>query len=151
MNAALILQETLAEHAKWLRGEGTGTRAYLRVADLRGADLTGADLRGASLRGADLTGADLTGACLRGAYLRGGKLLARAAVQFTAHGECGRELSAIKTDAKENNTTLYCGCFAGTPEALREYIVRGDEDHVRTRTLALDTVLMLLGIQAVKS
>lgn len=62
------LQKILADHGKWLRGEG-GKRA-----DLRGADPRGADLRGADLRGADLQGAHLRDTDLRGAYLRGANL-----------------------------------------------------------------------------
>jgi hypothetical protein len=58
----------------------------------------------------------------------------------------GRELSAIKTDAKENAVTLYCGCFSGPPEELRDFIAKGKEEYIRTRTLALDTVLMLLEV-----
>ena len=107
------LQEILADHSRWLYGNG-GKRADLRDADLRGA------------------------------VLRDGKFLARAAVQFTAHGECGRELSAIKTDSKESPVTLWCGCFVGSPGELREYIAVSGEKHKRTRTLAMETVLMLL-------
>ena len=64
------LADILADHAKWLRGEG-GERADLRGANLRGADLRGADLRGADLRGANLRGADLRGADMRWANLWG--------------------------------------------------------------------------------
>jgi hypothetical protein len=127
------LKEILSSHAKWLRGD-VGDRAVLTGADLTGADLTGAVL----------TGAVLTGAVLTGAVLRGGQFVSRAAVQFTTHGECGRELSAIRTDAKENPITLWCGCFAGTPEELRKFIADGDEKHRASRTLAMDTVLALL-------
>ena len=170
------LQEILAEHGKWLRCEG-GTRADLRGADLTRADLRGAVLTGAvltdavltdavltdavltgaDLRGADLTRADLTGADLRGAdltradltdaVLTDGKYLARASVQFSGHGECGRELMAIKTSAKENPVTLWCGCFMGTPEELVRYIAEGGERHRKSRTLAIETVLMLLNYE----
>ena len=77
------LAHTLAEHGKWLRGDGgahadlTGANlsgANLRHAILRGADLTGADLTNAVLTGANLTGATLTGATLTGAVLRGADL-----------------------------------------------------------------------------
>jgi hypothetical protein len=88
------IKAILAEHGKWLRGEG-GSEADLRRADLRGADLRGAvlsravlrravlsranlseavlseaDLREADLSGADLRGAVLSRAVLRGAVLR---------------------------------------------------------------------------------
>ena len=43
------MKSVLAEHAKWLRGEGGSG------ANLSGADLSGADLSGANLSGADLT------------------------------------------------------------------------------------------------
>ena len=73
------LAKVLERHAKWLRNEEGGERAYLRDANLRGADLQGAYLQGAylrdaNLRGADLQGADLQGADLRGADLRGANL-----------------------------------------------------------------------------
>ena len=51
------LDEILANHKKWLEGNG-GERA-----DLRGADLRRANLKGADLRGADLSGADLDYSC----------------------------------------------------------------------------------------
>jgi hypothetical protein len=154
------LKEVLSEHVKWIRGadlrDADLPGANLRGADLRGADLRGANLRGANLSdadlsgadlsGADLSGADLRGADLRGADLSGGKFVARSTVQFSAHGEMGRELSAIKTDAKENAITLYCGCFTGTTEELRDFITKGKEKYARTRTLALDTALMLLEV-----
>jgi hypothetical protein len=77
------IKAILAEHGKWLRGEG-GSEADLRRADLRGADLRGAVLSRAVLRRAvlsranlseavlseaDLREADLSGADLRGANL----------------------------------------------------------------------------------
>ena len=143
------LQEIIAGHGKWLRGEKVGKRAdltlaYLRGADLRGADLTGAVLTSADLRGADLRGAVLTGADLTRAILCGGTFISRAAVQFSSHGECGRELSAIRTDAKGSPVTFWCGCFTGTPEELRKYIAEGTDRYAESRTLAMDTVLKLL-------
>lgn len=152
------LQEILAEHVRWLRRQG-GTRANLRGANLRGADLTGADLtdvdlRGANLRDANLRDADLTDAdlacadleCadLTDANLRGGEYLARAGVHFSGHGERGRELLAIRTDAESDPVTLWCGCFVGTPEELAKYISESDERHRKSRTLAANIVLMLL-------
>lgn len=53
MENTLNLQEIIAEHGKWLRGEG-GTRADLRDADLRDVNLRRANLQGAILRDADL-------------------------------------------------------------------------------------------------
>ncbi|HEC7877906.1 TPA: pentapeptide repeat-containing protein [Salmonella enterica subsp. enterica serovar Mbandaka] len=69
MNSA-DLSKILEEHKVWITSmHESGSRAYLRDADLCGADLRGADLRGADLRGADLRGADLCGADLCGANL----------------------------------------------------------------------------------
>ena len=73
------LQEIIASHGKWLRGEEGGERADLHSADLSGADMHSAYLYGACLSEADLSGADLRGAnlCstnLRGANLRGADL-----------------------------------------------------------------------------
>ena len=92
------LPRILAEHRKWLRGEG-GSRANLSGANLSRANLSGADLSRANLSGADLSranlsranlsranlsgaylsradlsGADLSGAYLSGAYLSGADL-----------------------------------------------------------------------------
>jgi hypothetical protein len=78
------IQNILALHGLWLKGDDNGTRADLRGANLRGADLEdaylrdaylrGADLGDANLRGANLRGADLGDANLRGANLRGADL-----------------------------------------------------------------------------
>ena len=62
------LSTVLADHVKWLRGEG-GARADLSGADLYGANLSGANLNGANLSGADLYGANLSGADLEGEIL----------------------------------------------------------------------------------
>jgi hypothetical protein len=51
----------LAEHARWLRGEG-GERADMRGADMQGADIQGADIQGANMQGADMRGANMRGA-----------------------------------------------------------------------------------------
>ncbi|EAM9398529.1 pentapeptide repeat-containing protein [Salmonella enterica subsp. enterica] len=79
MNSA-DLSKILEEHKVWITSmHESGSRAYLRDADLCGADLRDADLRGANLRGAYLRdaylcGADLRGANLCDAYLRGAYL-----------------------------------------------------------------------------
>ncbi|ENA9756409.1 pentapeptide repeat-containing protein [Salmonella enterica subsp. enterica serovar Anatum] len=79
MNSA-DLSKILEEHKVWITSmHESGSRAYLRDADLcganlRDADLCGADLRGAYLCGADLRGADLRDADLCGADLRGANL-----------------------------------------------------------------------------
>ncbi|EBS4053543.1 pentapeptide repeat-containing protein [Salmonella enterica subsp. enterica serovar Weltevreden] len=70
MNSA-DLSKILEEHKVWITSmHESGSRAYLRDADLCGADLRDADLRGANLRGANLRDADLCGANLRDADLR---------------------------------------------------------------------------------
>ncbi|EBY8742697.1 pentapeptide repeat-containing protein [Salmonella enterica subsp. enterica serovar Binza] len=70
MNSA-DLSKILEEHKVWITSmHESGSRAYLRDADLCGADLRDADLRGANLRGAYLRGAYLCDANLRGADLR---------------------------------------------------------------------------------
>ncbi|EBQ2845001.1 pentapeptide repeat-containing protein [Salmonella enterica] len=89
MNSA-DLSKILEEHKVWITSmHESGSRAYLRDANLRGANLCdanlrgadlcdanlrGANLRGANLRGADLCDANLCGADLRGADLRGANL-----------------------------------------------------------------------------
>lgn len=85
---------------------------------------------------------NLQGANLQGADLRDA-LYAFASVTFLGHGERGRALTAMRRkegDAPE----LTCGCFSGNAKALREYIANGPERYRATRTLALDTVLLLL-------
>ena len=135
--------------------------ADLRSANLSGANLSGADLRSADLRSANLSGANLSdvnlsdvnlsGADLRSANLSdvnlsdvnlsGADGLCYAQVSFSGHGECGRMLTAIK---RTEEIELFCGCFTGNVEALRQYIANGKERLKKTRTLALDTVLVLL-------
>jgi hypothetical protein len=63
------IKNVLDLHAKWVRGEPGGVRAYLRGADLRGAILSGSNLRGTSLIDVNLSGADLSDADLRDANL----------------------------------------------------------------------------------
>jgi hypothetical protein len=119
--------------------------ANLRGADLRNANLSDTDLRNADLSDTDLRNADLRGANLRNADLRGADLpagWAHASVGWSAHGERGRTLLAVR-DA-ERNVALYCGCFRGPVADLRAYIARGEECYRASRSLALDVVLMLL-------
>jgi len=67
------IDAVLAEHVRWLRGEG-GQRARLDGARLNNASFIGASLNGASLDGASLNGASLDGASLDGASLDGASL-----------------------------------------------------------------------------
>ena len=122
------------------------SKADLSWADLSKADLSGANLSGADLRGADLSGADLSGADLRGADLRGADLseadgIDCAQLNFSSHGEKGRRITAVKSSEE---IFVFCGCFNGTVSELRSYIDKGSESYKKSRTLALDTVLMLL-------
>jgi len=120
--------------------------ADLYGANLSGANLYGANLYGANLYGADLSDANLSGANLYGADLSGANLSGAvdnwAQAGFMAHGECGRMLTAIKRP--DSDIELFCGCFTGSVEKLREYIATSHEKYKASRTLALDTVLALL-------
>ena len=117
--------------------------ANLREADLRGADLSEADLsaanlREADLRGADLSEADLSAANLREADLRGAYALKYAQCSFDAHGESGRQLSAVVIAGE---LRLFCGCFSGTLSELDAYIDKGEERYKATRKLARDFIV----------
>jgi hypothetical protein len=70
----IALNDTLALHAAWLRGDSTGARAPLSSVKLSGANLRSANLSGANLSGADIRGADLSGADIRDANLSGADL-----------------------------------------------------------------------------
>ena len=117
-------------------GEYTNTGEAVKAAMVAKANLSGADLSGANLYGANLYGADLSGANLSGAVDNW------AQAGFMAHGECGRMLTAIKRP--DSDIELFCGCFTGSVEKLREYIATSHEKYKASRTLALDTVLALL-------
>ena len=102
--------------------------------------LTAAVKRGANLAGAYLAGANLDGAYLAGAVHR------FAQVSFSEHGECGRMLSAVRLKEGEE-IRLFCGCFTGSTQELRDYITTGAAHLRKTRTLALDTILVLIDAQ----
>ena len=58
-------------------------------------------------------------------------------MSWTAHGECGRTLTALyHADA----VNYRCDCFHGSESELREYIANGEEKYRASRTLALDFV-----------
>jgi hypothetical protein len=120
--------------------------ANLSGANLSGADLSGANLSGANLSGADLSCADLSRANLSGANLSGADLSAYAQVSFKGHGECGRMLTVIR-QKEGGELRFYCGCFNGTEQELRQYIADGGKKCAKTRTLALETVLVLIAAQ----
>ena len=81
------LQEILQKHKLWLNGDGNGSEADLRWADLSGANLSGANLRWADLSEANLRWADLSEADLRWADLSGAKGLLSAVNFLEAYFE----------------------------------------------------------------
>jgi uncharacterized protein YjbI with pentapeptide repeats len=108
------IKEDLAEHGKWLRGEGR-----------KRIDWSGCNLDGASLIGASLIGASLNRALG----------VIRASCSWTDHGERGRQLLAVRIDGKN---VYFCGCFKGSIKKLREYIKNGEEKYRASRTIAAD-------------
>jgi hypothetical protein len=114
--------------------------ADLSEANLSWADLSEANLSGADLSGADLSGANLSGADLSGANLQESRGLTYAQCAWSGHGEKGRQLLAIKTGA----ITLFCGCFRGTPNDLKQYIETSDQIYAKSRTKAMEFVLSCL-------
>ena len=107
--------------------------ANLSLANLRGANLSGSDLSEANLRGADLRGADP-----RGANLSEANGLCYAQCSFDAHGERGRQLSAVVIAGE---LRLFCGCFSGTLSELDAYIDNGEERYKATRKLAREFIV----------
>ena len=134
------LKAILAAHAEWLARDMTGEGR----ADLSGADLNRANLRGANLSGADLRGANLRGAHLSGADLREAVGVRHASAGGSGHGEAGRTLLCVVIDGEPR---FFCGCFAGSTGALREYISKGAEEYRASRTLAMEFCLALLGLE----
>ena len=123
--------------------------ANLSYADLISANLSSADLISANLRFADLSSANLRSTDLRYADLSyadlsSAKNLLYSACYFSGHGECGRQLLAVKIG---EGIKLFCGCFKGDEKELRDYIEKGDEDLKESRLLALKTVLKLIEVK----
>ena len=105
------LVDIIAAHAKWAEDANTGSRAYLRDANLSGADLSGAYLRGADLSRAYLRGAYLSGAYLSGANLSGADLSgANGIMSFGPVGRHGRIGYAVIFDS---STMFALGCHWG--------------------------------------
>jgi uncharacterized protein YjbI with pentapeptide repeats len=121
--------------------------ANLSDANLSDANLCDANLSAADLCDANLSAADLSAANLSDANLHRVRGLQCASVAFTGHGELGRMLTAAKLGAKVH---VFCGCFRGSPEDLREYISLGDAEYRPSRRLALRTVLKLLEVPRAK-
>jgi uncharacterized protein YjbI with pentapeptide repeats len=105
----------------------------LRGSDLRYSNLSGSDLSGSNLRYSNLSGSDLSGSNLRGSMGA-----AYAQCSFDGHGECGRQLSLIIIAGEP---VFFCGCFKGSPGALRAYIANGADEHKASRTLAMEFCL----------
>ena len=80
----------------------------------------------------------VTAAVKARAYLSG-----FAQIAFKGHGECGRMLTAIRQVA-DGPVLFQCGCFLGSEPELRAFIAGDEPEMVRSRILALDTVLVLL-------
>ena len=114
--------------------------AYLEKANLEKANLARANLEGANLARANLAWANLAWANLAGAVHR------FAQVAFSEHGECGRMLSAVVLK-KGEEPRLFCGCFTGSIQELRDYIKDGAAHLRKTRTLALNTILSFLAVE----
>ena len=113
------LNEIIASHGKWLRGEEGGERANLyganlRMANLDGANLYGANLDGANLRMANLRMANLYGANLYGANLDGANLdeaNLRMANLYGAHlrmANLDKTYYQVTRIGSRNGTTIYC-------------------------------------------
>jgi hypothetical protein len=104
----------LAKHAVWLRGEAHGIRANLSGADLRECDLRESD----------------------------GITYAQCA--FVSHGECGRQLLAVRFSEGDR---YFCGCFAGTLAEIDAYIANGAPHLRKTRQFARDFVVAALDMK----
>lgn len=110
------LAKIIAEHAKWIRGEG-GARANLSRANLSREDLSRANLSRA--------------------------VHAWAQIAWNGHGECGRMLTAV-IYKEGGDAVLQCGCFSGSVAELKSYIKEGDSKLSGSRTKAMEIVLDLL-------
>ncbi len=61
-----------------------------------------------------------------------------ASCGWTGHGECGRQLLAVRSFG---TIKLFCGCFSGSEHELLRYIANGDDRHKSSRTKALEFVI----------
>ena len=143
----MIVNEYKIESGANLRGAnliGANFRnANFRNANFRNANLIGTNLRGANLcdanfRNAHLRGAHLRGANLRDADLSGANLccaigLIFLQLSFSAHGECGRMLTAVRIGFEN---VYFCGCFKGFFVDLQNYIENGDSEFKESRQIA---------------
>ena len=120
--------------------------ANMGKADLSEANLYMVNLSNASLYKTVFSGARMSKANISGAYISEANLtevkgLKHAACYFHSHGETGRQLLAVEI---KGTIQLFCGCFKGSEEKLREYIESEDENLKESRLLALETVLKLI-------
>ena len=136
------LLEVLRLHMAWIKDDPGGVCADLSLADLSGANLSGANLSLANLSGANLSDANLSGANLRGANLSGANLRGAigtiyAAASWSGHGECGRQLLAVRIGKYD---LYFCGCFRGHADDLQKYITDGAEHYRASRQRVFDFV-----------
>lgn len=124
------------------RFDGTDfSYSNFKQTDLSSSTFKFCRLDGATIELAILTNVQLHGTIFWGVFYRFAK------VAFTNHGQCGRELIAIRQNNQDSPIQLFCGCFTGTEEALRDFIAKGSQDMAKTRLLALETVLKLLDVE----
>jgi hypothetical protein len=69
--------------------------------------------------------------------LRGCQGVWSASVRWPGHGYCGRELLCVGIDG---SPVLFCGCFRGGFEDLREYIKEGKSELAPSRLRALEII-----------
>ena len=129
------LQEIIASHGKWLRGEEGGERADLHGADLYRANLYRANLSGANLSGANLSGANLSRANLYRADLSGANLyrtnLYRAnlsGADLSGANLSGADLYGANLSGADLDKTYYQVARIGSRKRATTYCV--DEDNV---------------------
>lgn len=101
--------------------------------------MTGAELIKLYKKGErDLSDADLRSANLGGANLRQSMGLEYVQCSWFGHGECGRQLFAVRLD---NEIIFYCGCFRGNARALIDYIIAGEDKYRASRYKAMDFLM----------
>ena len=123
------LQKIVAEHHKWIFGEG-GSRANLYGADLSGADLSRANLSGANLYGANLYGCKVK---------EGASALSLA----FAHPW---ELYLFRC---ETGIAVMCGCrfFPQVADARKHWLAHAEQQRRDVVLPALDALLLVARAQ----
>jgi len=115
--------------------------ANLRGSNLYCADMSNTNLRESNLSGTNMLFVNLFGARLHNANFAESNGIMHASCTFDGHGEAGRNLLGV---AICGNITLFCGCWQGSPEELKDYIDKGTSGYKRTRTIAADFVVSRL-------